>query len=187
LLKKIYSSFPDEHLLGLVSHGQPAGFEVLYERYAQRLLSYFYRMLGNNENKAQDFLQELFMKVIAKAVTFKKGGNFSSWVFTLACNMCKNEYRGQAVQKQAHQTLRQETDQLQPGSADLALHHQGFMNDLDQELALLDERKRSIFILRFQEGFSINDIGRIIDCPPGTVKSNLFNTIKKKPNDLPTT
>jgi len=80
--------------------GEEAAFDELYNRYSKRLLVYFYRMLGRNEEKAQDFLQDFFLKLIEKPHLFSSKNRFSSWVFTVASNMCKNEYRRLKVRNQ---------------------------------------------------------------------------------------
>ncbi|PCJ82810.1 MAG: hypothetical protein COA57_12865, partial [Flavobacteriales bacterium] len=50
--------------------GDNGSFNELYERYSKRILYYFYRMLGSSEEKAQDFLQDIFMKIIEKPELF---------------------------------------------------------------------------------------------------------------------
>src|SRR6266568_4196340 len=87
------SQFTDEILIVRMINGDCKAFNTLYARYKDRLLYYFYRMLGNSNEKAQDFLQDIFMKLIDKAETFDSSRKFSTWIFSIAHNMCKNEYR----------------------------------------------------------------------------------------------
>ena len=54
----------DEKLYVLLSNGNAKAFNMLYKRYQGKLLYYFYRMLGNDKNLAEDFLQEIFIKMI---------------------------------------------------------------------------------------------------------------------------
>jgi RNA polymerase sigma-70 factor (ECF subfamily) len=89
--KKAYNRYSDEQLIPLVVTGDDKAFNELYLRYNQRLLYYFYRMLGNSNDKAQDFLQDIFIKVIDKAHLFDNSRKFSTWIFSIAYNMCKNE------------------------------------------------------------------------------------------------
>ena len=67
---------PDEQLVQLMVSGDSKAFNQLYDRYNQRLLYYFYRMLGNSNEKAQDFLQDIFIKLIDKAETFDASRKF---------------------------------------------------------------------------------------------------------------
>ena len=60
-----------------------SAFDELYRRYSHRLLRYFYRELGGDEGKAQDFLQEIFLKIVEKPELFDTERRFSSWIFRL--------------------------------------------------------------------------------------------------------
>jgi RNA polymerase sigma-70 factor, ECF subfamily len=67
--EKTYQTLSDEQLMRrLDSEGCEASFGELYDRYCQRMHRYFYRMLGQNSHRADDFTQELFMKVVEKRV-----------------------------------------------------------------------------------------------------------------------
>ena len=72
---------------------------LIYDRYKNRLFVFFLRMLGGDQIKAQDFLQEVFLKIVEKPNLFDSNKMFSSWIFTIAYNLCKNEYRRLAVRK----------------------------------------------------------------------------------------
>jgi len=137
-------------------------------------------MLGGNNNKAQDFLQEVFLKTIEKSDQFNVKMKFSTWIFTIASNLCKNEYRRLKVR---------ETTRNEP---DLDHHEQLFLNDqiqeIDQkdfekavllELKRMDPEQSTTFILRYQENLSIREISEILNCSPGTIKSRIFYTTKK--------
>ena len=175
-----YKKFSDEELMSLIASGDNAYLKELYHRYAKKLLYYFYRMLGGNNNKAQDFLQEVFLKTIEKSDQFNVKMKFSTWIFTIASNLCKNEYRRLKVR---------ETTRNEP---DLDHHEQLLLNDqiqkIDQkdfekavllELKRMDPEQSTTFILRYQENLSIREISEILNCSPGTIKSRIFYTTKK--------
>ena len=61
----------DEVLAGRIAQNDTLAFDEIYRRYSNRLLHYFYRMLGGNESLAQDLLQETCIKLIEKAHTFR--------------------------------------------------------------------------------------------------------------------
>ncbi len=92
-----YSRISDEHLMISVHHGDVYAFNELYNRYSKRLLYYFYRMLGSSQEKSRDFLQDIFIKIIERPELFDTTRKFSTWIFSVAHNMCKNEYRRMAV------------------------------------------------------------------------------------------
>lgn len=137
---------------------------------------YFYRMLGNSTEQANDFLQELFMKLIEKPESYHLNYSFQTWLFSVANNMCKNEYRRREVRKE-YQTL----EALQPRLDyinDSSVEPEQLLEKIFQTLNQLGEEHRSAFLLRYREGFSIKEVAEILELPEGTVKSRLFNAKK---------
>lgn len=65
----------------------------MYDRYSPRMYRFFFRMLWRDAGKAEDFTQEIFLKIIEKPQLFDPERNFKTWIYTLASNLCKNEYR----------------------------------------------------------------------------------------------
>jgi len=62
-----YTELSDEQLMALIASGKTAAIKELYNRYNEKLLYYLYRMMGSNEDKAQDLLQDVFLKIIDKS------------------------------------------------------------------------------------------------------------------------
>lgn len=168
----------DETLVQRIAQSDSRAFDEIYRRYGTRLLHYFYRMLGGNESLAQDLLQETWFKLIEKAHTFRAAGRFSTWIFTIAHNLClnlfrsKNKFRGTPADHQDKEQFRVNPEW------DGQIDCDRFMNALQRELTGMDAAKRSVFLLRFQEHHSIREISDIMNCPEGTVKSRLFHTTR---------
>jgi len=163
--------------MALIGRGETSAFDELYRRYSTRVLRYFYRMLGNDEEMAQDFLHDIFMKLVERPQLFASGRRFSTWIFSVAHNMCKNEYRS----RQVRQMVPAELDEL-PTAFECELEkidRREFRAMLDLEIDALDEEHRTAFLLRYQEGFSIREIGEAMGCAEGTVKSRLFYTVRR--------
>ncbi|MEP7219035.1 MAG: sigma-70 family RNA polymerase sigma factor [Bacteroidota bacterium] len=163
--------------MGLLGRGDIAAFDELYDRYSGRLLRYFHRMLGRDEEKSQDFLQDIFLRIVERPELFSSDRRFSTWIFSVAHNMCKNEYRRAMVRQSVDIEL--DDIPLEGGEIIEEIDREQFLNMLSLELDLLDDDRRTTFILRHQEGLSIREISEIIGCPEGTVKSRLFNTARK--------
>ena len=72
-----YQQLADEKLIVAITNGDSSAFNELYKRYNERLLYYFYRMLWNDKEMAQDFLQDLFIKIIDKPHLFDVERKFS--------------------------------------------------------------------------------------------------------------
>jgi RNA polymerase sigma-70 factor (ECF subfamily) len=167
----------DEALMEKASQGSERALEVIYHRYSQPLLRYFYRMLWQDKPKAEDFLHDLFIRILDNRTAFDSSRKFSTWLYSIAHNMCKNEYRRQALRKQAnslivisdhtHESVSNHLDQL------------AFQQKLDQVLCEEDEDVRAMFSLRFELEMDVSEIARVLQCPEGTVKSRLFYLKKR--------
>ncbi len=178
-----YLQLSDEELMELIRLKETGAFDELYRRYSQRLLSYFYRMLGGDNEKAQDFLQNIFLKIVEKPQRYKPTNRFATWLYAVASNMCKNEYRALKVRKQVHSAEDLDIFVAEPdrrhSNPDLKIDGDRFTRKLLKALENMKSTHRSTFLLRFQENFSIREIGEILGCSEGTVKSRLFYTIRE--------
>lgn len=179
LAKQAYSTYTDEQLMDEVVKGNSRAFTEVYERYSRPMLNYFYKMLWQDKLKAEDFMQELFTKIIHKPHLFNSKLKFKTWIFSIANNMCKNEYRKQEVRKGSNNDLHDNI--VSDDSADQVKKvDESIFNDrLKEELNLLSSSHREVFILRFKQGLSLKEIAEVLDVSEGTVKSRVFYTLKK--------
>ena len=175
-----YSSHTDNELMQLIVEKDSLAFSELYDRYNRMLVNYFYKMLWQDEEKAQDFMQDLFTKIVEKPKSFDVKRNFKTWMFSVANNMCKNEYRKQAVRKNTSYDL-DENYQIKDTAMNAmdSLQDSQFSEKLNVELAKLDEKQKSTFVMRYFQELSIKEIAETLDVSEGTVKSRLFYTLKK--------
>ena len=175
-----YSSHTDNELMQLVVERDSLAFSELYDRYNRMLVNYFYKMLWQDEEKAQDFMQDLFTKIVEKPKSFDIKRNFKTWMFSVANNMCKNEYRKQAVRKNTSYNL-DESYQIKDTAMNAmdSLQDTQFSEKLTVELAKLDEKQKSTFVMRYFQDLSIKEIAETLECSEGTIKSRLFYTLKK--------
>lgn len=180
--RKKTEKYSDEKLMQEIAGGNQIAFNILYHRYKNRLFYYFFRMLNNSEELANDFLQELFLKIIEKPESFNPAFRFSSWIFSMAGNMCKNEYRkresrGEAITSEININHSEEMNHS-AYSAEQALEK------VFETLNKLDADQRSTFLLRYREGFSMKEIAEILNIAEGTVKSRLHNAKKQLAREL---
>ncbi len=159
--------------MSAITNGDQSAFSELYERFNERLFYFFYRMLGSNRELANDFLQDIFLKIIHKPKLFNPEHKFSSWIFSVAHNMCKNEYRKREVRKHVknEENPDQFSDDLQ---TELYEEKEQLITEVFSELENMEESKRSILILKYKENFSLKEISEILDLPLGTIKSRLY-------------
>jgi RNA polymerase sigma-70 factor (ECF subfamily) len=170
-----YIEYTDEELLALIGDNSAIAFDELYRRYAQKMFSYFFRMLWKNKELAEDFTHDLFLKLIRHAKGFETGRSCSAWIYSIAHNMCKNEYRKEVVRVNYSTLAKGKDESADHKNMDL----KNFKEAVRVYTEALDEEKKSLFILRFQEQLTVPDISRILDIPEGTVKSRIFYLLKE--------
>ena len=176
--RKKYSRHSDEELMRFSGNGDEKAFEEIYDRYAGRLFTYFCRMLRNDRNKAEDFVQDLFAKIVHRPEVYNTERPFKTWLFSVANNMCKNAYRHEEVVRAAAQHLKNGVDRVEAHEG-TSIDREGFRDRLEEELAALDPDHKATFVMRYHEEMAIKEIAAAFGCSEGTVKSRLFYTLKK--------
>lgn len=178
LFRTDLTGLSDERLMELVVRGDERAFATLYDRYRRRLLTYFHRMLWQDRERAQDFLQELFTKIAQRPASYDASRPFSTWLYSVANNMCKNEYRREEVRRSARPHLRAQDDRVEGVHGD-GVDRARFAQRLELELEKLDPDHKATFVMRYHEDMAIKEIAAVFGCSEGTVKSRLFYTLKK--------
>ena len=161
--------------------GEERAFQELVERYQTRLLNFIYRTIGDRE-RAEDLVQEVFIRVYRHLHRFDRSKKFSTWAYTIASNLAKNELRNrsrnplvlfQAITKNwqdEDRPLQFEDETTRPDD----LYRKRHLRQLvEQATAQLPEHHREVFVLRELEGKSYEEIAEITSCNLGTVKSRL--------------
>ena len=166
----------DEALMSLIASNNRFAFEELYNRYSKKMLIYFYRMLYRDYEKAKDFMQDLFLKIIEKSKSFDSQKIFSTWIYTLASNMCKNEYKKMEIRIEhlKNESIKTRVTESSFNEIDLKSFAKALYNSIEK----MDYEHKTTFLLRYGNELSIKEIAEIFKCPEGTVKSRLFYTIK---------
>ncbi|MBC7776675.1 MAG: RNA polymerase sigma factor [Phycisphaerae bacterium] len=169
-----YTDYTDEALMQAIAQRNERAFAVLYERYSPRMYRFFFRMFWKNASKAEDFTQEIFLKIIEKPHLFDTERNFRTWIYTLAYNLCKNEYR-----RPPPLEITWDEPNLWDDPMPEKMDKERFEAHLRHSIATLSETHRQCFILRYQEELSVLEIAEIVGCPEGTVKSRLHHALRQ--------
>lgn len=179
LFKKEYDSMSDEQLVIAMAGGDQRAFDNLYGRYANALIAYFMRMMWRDREKAEDFVHDLFTKLIHRPELFDPSRSFKTWVYSVANNMCKNEYKKQEIRKNTSNGL-DSSHPVSDGTKNTMneVHHSLFKEAFDEQLLELDGKHREVFELRHFEGLSMKEIADVLEINEGTVKSRLFYATK---------
>jgi RNA polymerase sigma-70 factor (ECF subfamily) len=161
--------------------GRTRAFNELVERYQKRLLNFVFRTIGDRE-RAEDLVQEVFIRVHRHLHRFDQSKKFSTWIYTIASNLAKNELRNrsrsplvlfQTIKKNweaDHRPLQFEDKHHRPED----LYRKRHLRELvEWAVAQLPEHHRVVFVLRELEGKTYEEIAEITDCNLGTVKSRL--------------
>lgn len=179
LFRSSYTDLTDEQLMKKIASGEKRAFDTLYQRYAQALLNYFYRMLWKDREKAEDFVQDLFTKIIQNPSSFDTNRTFKTWIYSVANNMCKNEYKKQAVRAGTRNGLEDHLAVADGAESAFSQTHYTLFNEAFQKkLQELDDKQREAFIFRHIEGLSIKEIAEILKISEGTIKSRIFYATK---------
>lgn len=161
-----------EELMVLVQNGDHRAFSVIYDRYSGRMKAFFLRMLWQEEELAEDQVHDLFAKLIEKPELFKPEFAFEPWIFRIAINMCKNMYRKRQFEREYLAHL--ESEGIELSTIDEKLDQEVKRDALSRALDQLDENKRELFLLRFQQELSIIQLASHFEVSEGTIKSRLF-------------
>jgi len=162
--------------------GDQLAFQTLVARFQGRLLNFIYRMIGDRE-RAEDLVQEAFVRVYRHLHRFDPARKFSTWIYTIASNLAKNELRNRGRSPLVmFSALRDRfrDDPLVPvqyedlhSRADVMFHDRDLRELVEQTVARLSPRHREVFVLRELEGKSYEEIAEVMHCNIGTVKSRL--------------
>jgi RNA polymerase sigma-70 factor (ECF subfamily) len=158
-------------------------FREIVEEYGDRVYNLTYRMLGNRE-EAEDVSQEVFITVFKSIDSFRGDSKFSTWLYRIAVNHCKNrikylarrhdrdqsEYDEEALREQAAGAATAPNPSPRP---DKQLEGVELEQIMQRCIAQLEEEHRLVIVLRDVEDLSYEEICAITNLPTGTVKSRL--------------
>lgn len=172
------ASLSDEELMKRVaSKDDDRAFDELYHRHARRVMGFLMRQLGDSE-RAADLVQDAFLRLWSSRERYLSDKCFSTWLFSIAYNLLKNEYRRSGYSVEYAEHVINSTTEEQDDDLDVKLDDRLFDAALRQELSLLDAESRLLFSLRFEEEMTVPQIAEVMKIPEGTVKSRQHTIIR---------
>ena len=171
----------DNQLVTSYLGGASRAFDLIVERYQSRLLNFVYRTVGDRE-RAEDLVQEVFVRVYRHLARFDRSKKFSTWIYTIASNLAKNELRNRARNPLVlFQTMTSGWDDEErplefedpDARPDDAFERRHLRELVDAAVRRLPVHHRQVFVLRELEGRSYEEIAEMTRCNLGTVKSRL--------------
>lgn len=171
----------DEALVARVQRGEIRAFDVLVDRYKERLYATVYHMTGNHED-ANDLVQDALIKAYKSLRSFKGQSSFYTWVYRIAVNntinfLKRRKDRGHFSLNDMDAGVETDPDYVELMSHVTPRREVGLtelQEKLNEALQKLSEEHRAVVIMHDVQGMTHADIARVMRCSEGTVRSRLF-------------
>lgn len=173
-------SLSDEDLMARVAEDDDRAFTELVGRFQGRVTNLISRVL-NDRGASDDLAQEVFVRVFVHRRNYRRGSKFSTWVFTIAANLAKNEIR-RRVRRRNWFSLDALTEMLNDSIPELAdpaesresgLEREQLQGEVGRAIATVPEKYRLALVLRDIEGLAYEEIAEVLGVPGGTVRSRI--------------
>jgi RNA polymerase sigma-70 factor (ECF subfamily) len=168
--------------------GEVRAFEVLLTRHRKPVYNFILRFVGSRET-AEDLMQETFLRVIRGAEAYQRQAKFTTWLYTIARNLCVDQSR-RAKHRKAQSldapmsssadsgTLLDVLPSSEMGSDRKAVSRQLHLR-IHEALARLSEEQREVFLMREFLDLPFKEIADIVGVPENTVKSRMRYALEK--------
>ncbi|MEZ4448574.1 MAG: RNA polymerase sigma factor [Nannocystaceae bacterium] len=185
----------DEALMASFRRGDGKAFEILVVRHRRGLYNFLFRSV-RNQSRAEELLQEVFLRVVKAKSRYEQTARFSTWIYTIARNLCVDESR----RAQFRRTV--SLDATRPGKdgderGSMLESTAADQVDVDQEamgpriqdrvaaaVDRLPDDQREVFLMRQLGGLSFKEIGEVVGAPENTVKSRMRYALEKLREEL---
>lgn len=156
------------------ARGDAQAISALVERYSAPLYRFIQRTRPFRHDW-DDILQETWVSVWNHLPRFDQRGRFSTWLFQIALNHCRDQARRDRVRDR----FRTEAARRPPPTEDTAgPEERTEARRVLEAVESLPDRSKEVLLLRYYQGFSERETAEILDCPPGTVKSRLHQAVR---------
>jgi RNA polymerase sigma-70 factor (ECF subfamily) len=184
-----HRDMPDEDLMLAYAGGDPAAFDVLYQRHEAGLFRFVRRLLGaSGAAQADEVFQDTWLRIVAARASFRpQGAAWRTWAFTIAHNLAMDRLRvsGREVRMEGEEGgddpldwLMASLDHVAPSSEDVAFWRAAGAQLLHC-LEALPAAQRAAFLLHHEDGASVEDLAERLALPFETAKSRLRYALKK--------
>jgi len=182
----------DRELITEVLNGNENLFYFLVRRYEKQILNYIYRLVKQRE-EAEDLAQETFTKAFFALRQYDHTYEFSTWLFRIALNVCRDYFRRRKIAFFSLNTPVGEEEETEWGELieqnsfpdpDGELDNRELRRELEKAIDHLPLKFKEVIVLRHLEGLSYSDISEITNLPAGTVKTYLHRARKKLQKEL---
>ena len=178
----------DEDLMVLYQQGEVRAFEVLLARHRRPVFNFILRFIGDKET-AEDLLQESFMRVIRGADAYKRQAKFTTWLYTIARNLCVDQTRRRKHRKHASLDAPMGSDEDSGTLLDVVAGNElasdrktvnkELFATMEKAIAGLAEDQREVFLMREFLDLPFKQIAEVVGVAENTVKSRMRYALEK--------
>lgn len=168
----------DEELVARSQQGDTESFNELIVRWERPIYALAYRVIGRDED-ARDVVQEAFLRAYRSLPGFKGQAKFSSWLYRIALNLCRDWIR-----RQRRTPVVQLPEDMEPQdlaadrgpveSVEDLVARKEMSDKVAVAMRLLPEEQRTAIILKEFHGMTFQEIADLQNCPLSTVKTRLY-------------
>jgi RNA polymerase sigma-70 factor (ECF subfamily) len=163
----------DEDLMASVQAGSTEALAALVDRWRGPLYAFLWRRAGDS---ADDLFQESWIRVARARDRFDRNRRFSTWLFQIANNLCRDRWRRLEARRRALDSLRHEEHTR--GRDHVAAPELPADGRVERLLERLSDRLREVLVLRYYQDLGEAEIAEILGIPRGTVKSRLHAAVR---------
>ncbi len=176
----------DANLLAQYASGNMRAFEALLQRHRRPLFNFLLRSVRDTD-RAEDLLQEVLLRVVQNASSFQGQAKFTTWMYTIARNLCVDHARKMSHRRHASldntqgrdsSPLHEKIQADQPGPERLAV-----APALQERIARADEalpeEQREVFLMRQLHGLAFGEIASVIGVSENTIKSRMRYALER--------
>jgi RNA polymerase sigma-70 factor, ECF subfamily len=176
----LFSSLPDEDLMEHVVRNSEAAFATLVDRYRGRIINLVCRFISDRE-RAQEIAQEVFLRVFVHRERYRPSGRVSTWIYTIAANLAKNEIRRRVrargvVSLDGLLEVTGDSSRFLADSGprpDQQVRQREIREWVEGAMQAIPEKYREVIILRDMQQLSYEEIEQVLGIPGGTVRSRI--------------
>jgi RNA polymerase sigma-70 factor (ECF subfamily) len=171
-------TWTDEDLVARSRGGDVDSFNQLILRWERPIYALAYRVIGRQED-ARDVCQETFLRAFRALPGFKGQAKFSSWLYRIALNLCRDW-----VRRQRRSPIVEAPEGVDPvelaaerepaASVEELVSRRELSAAVEEAMALLPEEQRTAIILKEYHGMTFQEIAELQGCPLSTVKTRLY-------------
>lgn len=178
----LYKDSTDSELIKAILQDKRGAEDELVERYQARIQNFIRKSIYDDE-RSEDLTQEVFMRVFKNAWKFDHSRKFSTWIFTIASNIAKNEYRSRNRKYKVINSNEIKEDWMSNkkfdiygfsvAPPDVLYDRKVIREEVEESINHISKEHREIILLRIMDELTYEEIEKILNIPVGTVKSRI--------------